>query len=209
MFITHKLKSVLSSLIAVWLSIVPIAMLHANDLEPSLGDDGHYHFDWYHQSFLELPEDLNDALSENKVLMVMMVQKGCIYCEKVATEILTEPLVNQYVRDNFLVVQLDIFGSRDVTDFDGTILAENEMAAKWGVLFTPSIYFVTETTNKATLPEAATALMPGAFMKGTFYGMLEWIKTKAYENEPRFQKYYNDNFQNILNKFKSAKKALN
>ena len=204
----NKFRNWLLKTLIVLLWVTPATVIQASELEPTLGDDGHYYFDWYHQSFLELPDDLDDALSENKVLMVMLVQKGCIYCDKVAKEILTEPAVNKYVRDNFLVVQLDIFGSRDVTDLDGTILAENDMAAKWGVVFTPSIYFVPAKTDNASLPEAAVALMPGAFMKGTFYGMLKWIKTGAYKNEPRFQKYYNDNFEDILTIIKSARSAV-
>lgn len=191
--------------LSVPLLMATLSVAHANYSKPTLGDDGHYHFDWYHQSFLELSDDLEDAVADDKVLMVMLVQKGCIYCDKVATEILTEPAVNKYVRENFLVVQLDIFGSRDVTDFDGTTMAENEMAAKWGVVFTPSIYFVPSETDKQNLPEAAAAVMPGAFMKGTFYGMLKWIKTGAYKSEPRFQKYYNDNFENIRAIMKSAR----
>lgn len=185
-----------------------LSAVFANDLEPTLGDDGHYHFDWYHQSFLELPDDLHDALADDKVLMVMLVQKGCIYCDKVATEILTEPVINKYVRENFLLVQLDIFGSRDVTDLDGTTLPENEMSSKWGVVFTPSIYFLPSETDKKNLPEAAAALMPGAFMKGTFYGMLKWIKTGAYLTEPRFQKYYNDTFEDIRATMKSARVSV-
>lgn len=200
-----KLKKIILMALSVLLLMATLSVAHANYSKPTLGDDGHYHFDWYHQSFLELSDDLEDAVADDKVLMVMLVQKGCIYCDKVATEILTEPAVNKYVRENFLVVQLDIFGSRDVTDFDGTTMAENEMAAKWGVVFTPSIYFVPSETDKQNLPEAAAAVMPGAFMKGTFYGMLKWIKTGAYKSEPRFQKYYNDNFENIRAIMKSAR----
>ena len=108
----------------------------AGDLKPTLGDDGIYHYDWYHQSFFELKDDIDEALSNGKILMVKFDQKGCIYCEKVALEILSEPAVNRYVRENFLVVQMDIFGSRDVTDLDGTVLPENDMAARWGVVLT-------------------------------------------------------------------------
>ena len=142
--------------------------------------------------FLNLPMIIDEALAEGKVLMVKFDQKGCIYCEKVATEILSEPAINKYVRENFMVVQMDIFGSRDVTDLDGTVLPENEMAARWGVVFTPSIYFITEKKDVGKLTEAAAAVMPGAFMKANFHGDAEWVKTGAYKTETRFQKYFND-----------------
>ncbi len=183
------------------------SLARAGELKPTLGDDGLYHFDWYHQSFLELSEDIDEALAAGKVLMIKFDQKGCIYCEKVAMEILTEPGINKYVRDNFLVVQLDIFGSRDVTDLDGTTMPENEMASRWGVVFTPSIYFITEKSDAKRLPDAAAATMPGAFMRGTFMGMLQWVKTGAYKTEPRFQKYFNDNFQRIRDELKAARTA--
>ena len=179
----------------------------AGDEKPTLGDDGLYHYNWYHQSFFELADDIDEALADGKVLMVKFDQKGCIYCEKVATEILSEPAVNKYVRENFLVVQMDIFGSRDVTDLDGTVLPENEMAARWGVVFTPSIYFITERKDVGKLTEAAAAVMPGAFMKSTFMGMLEWVKTGAYKTETRFQKYFNDNYQRIREEMKMARSA--
>jgi len=160
-----------------------------------------YHYNWYHQSFFELADDIDEALANGKVLMVKFDQKGCIYCE------MSEPAINKYVRENFLVVQMDIFGSRDVTDLDGTVLPENEMAARWGVVFTPSIYFITEKKDVGKLTDAAAAVMPGAFMKGTFMGMLEWVKTGAYKTETRFQKYFNDNYQRIREEMKAARPA--
>jgi thioredoxin-related protein len=182
-----------------FLAMLAVAMLvlvmgfsgaRAGDTEPRLGDDGMYHFDWYYQSFLEFEDDINEALAAGKVLMVKIDQKGCIYCEKVAKEILTEPAINSYVRENFVVVQLDLYGNRDVTDLDGTVMPESEMARRWGVLFTPTIYFISEPIKADQLPQAASAVMPGAFGKLTFLGMLQWVKTGAYKDEPRFQKYF-------------------
>ena len=37
--------------------------------------------------------------------------------------------------------------------------------------------------------EAAVARMPGAFGKGTFTAMFEWVKAKGYEGDEHFQKY--------------------
>ena len=49
--------------------------------------------------------------------------------------------------------------------------------------------------------------MPGAFMRSTFMGMLEWVKTGAYKTEPSFQKYFNDNYQRIREEMKAARPA--
>ena len=59
---------------------------------------------------------------------------------KVSRE-LAQRYINDYVRQNFRIVQLDMFGSREVTDFDGTKLSEKALAERWGVIFTPTIVF--------------------------------------------------------------------
>ena len=78
----------------------------------------------------------------------------------------------------------------EVTDFDGTALPEKEMAARWGVMFTPTMIFLPETVAKgATAAESAVAMMPGAFGIGTTEALLTWVKDKGYESGEHFQKY--------------------
>jgi hypothetical protein len=35
--------------------------------------------------------------------------------------------------------------------------------------------------------------------------MLQWVKSGAYKTEPRFQKYYGDNFEALRDKIKAGK----
>ncbi len=179
--------------------------VQADPYTPYRGEDGIYHYDWFHQSFLEFEGDIQDAQDEGLSLLVKFDQKGCIYCEKMALEIFAEPAINDYMRANFLVVQLDLFGNRDVTDLDGTTMAENELAQKWGVIFTPTIYFVKEQGEAQTLPEAAIAQMPGAFGKLTFMGMLKWVHEGHAEKGEPFQKYLNNNMADIRAALKAAR----
>lgn len=186
-------QSFAAFVMALFMLLSPMLMVSvakAGDAAPTMGEDGIYHYDWYHQSFLELADDLEEALDDDKTLMIKFDQKGCIYCEKVALEILSEPAINAYVREHFVVVQLDIYGGREVTDLDGDIRPENEMSRKWGVIFTPTIYFLGAPVEGGTIPEQASAVMPGAFGKLTFLGFLEWIVAKGYEGDEPFQKYF-------------------
>lgn len=195
-------------LIAALALVLVAGTAAAGDLEPTMGEDGIYHYDWYHQSFLELGDDLEEALADGKVLMVKFDQKGCIYCEKVALEILSEPAINAYVREHFIVVQLDMFGARDVTDLDGDTRAENEMARKWGVVFTPTIYFLgTEAGDDVTLAQASDATMPGAFGKLTFLGFLQWVSEKGYSKDEPFQKYFGRRFEDLKLQIEEARAA--
>jgi hypothetical protein len=84
-----------------------------------------------------------------------------------------------------------MFGDVDVTDFDGTALAEKDMVKRWGALFTPTLYFFPETvSDDQTAAQAAVANMPGAFSASTTFDLLNWVLEKGYESDEPFQKYH-------------------
>lgn len=164
-------------------------------IEPTLGDDGLYHHDFFLQSFLDLGEDLADSQAEGKRLVVAFEQRGCIYCKKVNVDLLGDPEIHKYVSENYNFIQLNLFGERLVTDFDGEEMPEKELARRWGVIFTPTILFFPEDPADAegmTGKEAAVFNMHGAFGKGTFTAAFEWVKQKGYEGDTHFQQYVAD-----------------
>ena len=78
-----------------------------------------------------------------------------------------------------------------VTDLDGDVRSEKEMAAKWGVLFTPTMIFLPEQADgEPTAIEASVATMPGAFSKSTTLDLLNWVVTKGYAGDEGFQRYH-------------------
>ena len=165
-----------------------------------IGDDGLHKAPWMRDTFKDLTEDLDEANAEGKRLMLMVEQRGCIYCKKMHEEVFSIPEVAQYIEDNFFVVQINMFGDIEMTDFDGTALAEKDMVRRWGVLFTPSIYFLPETVSSdTTAVQAAVAHMPGAFGRWTTLNMLTWVVEKGYDGEEPFQKYHARKFQEQSN----------
>lgn len=156
-----------------------------------LGDDGLHKAPWIQDTFKDLREDLGDANAEGKRLMVMIKQRGCIYCTKMHEEVFPLPHIASYITDNYFVVQINMFGDIEVTNFDVTVLAEKEMVKKWGVLFTPTILFLSEDVAVDTpANKASIATMPGAFGPGTTFDMLNWVVVKGYDKEESFQKYH-------------------
>src|SRR5262249_50261238 len=111
---------------------------------PILTDDGLYKESWFLESFLDLADDLEGARKEGKRFAVMWELKGCPYCKETHFVNYAQPRVADYVKENFEVLQLNIIGSRKVTDFDGAELSEKELAAKYGVRFTPTFQFFAE-----------------------------------------------------------------
>ncbi len=155
-----------------------------------LGDDGLHKTSWMRETFKDLSEDLAEANAEGKRLLIIVEQRGCIYCTEMHEKVYPDPKIDALLHDHFFVVQMNLFGDVEVTDFDGTALPEKEMAARWGVMFTPTMIFLPETVAEgATAAESAVAMMPGAFGIGTTEALLTWVKDKGYESGEHFQKY--------------------
>ena len=158
-----------------------------------LGDDGLHKASWMRDTFKDLGEDLAEANAEGKRLLLMFEQRGCVYCTKMHTEVFPDPEVEAMIEDNYFVVQLNLHGDIDVTDFDGETLSEKDMARKWGILFTPTIMFLPEeVSGDKSAPQEAVATMPGAFAKGTTLDLLTWVQEKRYllDNGEDFQRYH-------------------
>tara|TARA_R110000851_G_scaffold21488_17_gene64446 strand:- start:900 stop:1469 length:570 start_codon:yes stop_codon:yes gene_type:complete len=174
------------TLLAAALFALPVAAVE-------LGDDGLHKTDWMRDTFKDLREDLADANAEGKRLMVIIEQRGCIYCTKMHEEVFPRPEIADFIRDKFFVVQLNLHGDLEVVDFDGESLSEKQAARKWGLLFTPSILFLPEeVAEDQTAAQAAVAMMPGAFGPGTTFDLLTWVQEKRYllDTEEDFQRYH-------------------
>lgn len=162
-------------------------------LAVELGDDGLHKATWLRETFKDLREDLAEANAEGKRLMVIFSQRGCIYCTEMHEKVFTEPAIDRLIRDHYFVVQMNLFGDVEVTDFDGTTLPEKEMAMRWGVMFTPTLIFLPEEVPEGvSAPDAAVAMMPGAFGKVTTESLLIWVRDHGYEGGENFQKFVAD-----------------
>lgn len=180
------MKHVLIGVLAVL--VMPLVAVAAE-----LGDDGLHKTAWMRDTFKDLREDLDEANAEGKRLVLFFEQRGCIYCTKMHTEVFPRPEVSQYIEDNFFVVQLNLYGDTDVTDFDGETRSEKDMARRWNVLFTPTILFLPDQVDSdLTAAQAAVAVMPGAFGAGTTLDMFTWVAEQRYDldNGEDFQRYH-------------------
>lgn len=156
-----------------------------------VGEDGLHKQPWFAVTFKDMAEDLADARAEGKRLAVVFEQRGCIYCARLHEQVFSDPKISGYVRERFNIVQMNLFGDEEVTDFDGEALPEKAMAQRWGVVFTPTILFMPEEAPEGgTAAEAAVATMPGAFGKSTSLHMFQWVVEKGYDGDEHFQKYH-------------------
>lgn len=151
---------------------------------PVLLEKGRYTQPWFLESFLDLRDDLAEAQSNGKRFAIMWDQVGCPYCTETQQVNFAIPEVQDYIKANFEIVQLDIWGGREVTNFDGARMTEKKLARHSRVRFTPTIQFFPETLDalKGRTGQAAeVARMPGYFRPYHFLVMFQYVRDKGYE----------------------------
>ncbi len=177
--------------VALLLSLTLVTVAAA---EPRIGDDGLYKQPWFVESFLDLREDLADAQAADKRLAIIWEQRGCPYCKDLHTVNLGKPEISEYIKANFAIIQLNLWGDREVTDVDGEVTTEKKLARKWGVVFTPTIHFLPEASELEAGQAGnrqLVAVMPGYFRPFHFARMFEYVKERRYEHD-HFQKYLSE-----------------
>jgi thioredoxin-related protein len=162
---------------------------------PRLADDGMYEFDWYLESFLDLADDVAAAQAGGKRLAIMFGQRACPYCRRMAEEHLSDERISAYIRKHFEVLHLNLFGAREVTDFDGRKMSERDLARTYGVRLTPAILFFPESSDGlgAKPPmKREVARMPGLLEPPQFLAMFRFVAEKGYE-KASFQQWLASN----------------
>ncbi|BAT59163.1 hypothetical protein GJW-30_1_01693 [Variibacter gotjawalensis] len=149
-------------------------------------DGGNFTQSWFVDTFLELGSDVAEATQKGKRLAIMWDLNGCPYCRRTHTEGFADDSVASFVRERFDVMQLNLQGSREVTDLDGEKLTEKRFAAKYGVRFAPTFQFFPETTEglaakKPAAREAARA--EGYFEPLRLKRVFAFVAEKAYAKQ--------------------------
>ncbi|SEO06874.1 thioredoxin family protein [Palleronia pelagia] len=176
------------------LALTTLPALADGQREPVLGDDGLHKAPWMQDTFRVLREDLEDAEAQGKRLLLMIEQRGCIYCKKMHEEVFVVPEIDRMLSEDFYVVQINMFGDVEVVDFDGAAMSEKDAVRRWGAMFTPTLMFFPESAedipSDATASDAAIVTMPGAFSASTTRNLLTFVLEKGYETDEPFQKYH-------------------
>jgi thioredoxin-related protein len=146
-------------------------------------DDGYYREDWFLDSFLELADDLKSAVASGKQLAIIWEQAGCPYCRATHQINFAQKVIETYIRDHFEVLELNLHGSRIVTDFDGERLGERQLAGKYGVRGTPIIQFFSNTDDLAHKAprEREVNRIQGYMPPRGFLLMFAFVGERAYE----------------------------
>jgi len=140
------------------------------------------HPDWFKDSFLDLQDDLREAVDNGKRgIIVYFGQKRCPYCRQLMEINFKMPDIVKYTRDNFDVIAIDIWSPEEVTDPAGNTMSQRDYALKMGTNFTPSLVFYDKDGDIALR-------LRGYYPPYQFRAALEYVAGEHYKRE-RFNVY--------------------
>ncbi len=135
------------------------------------------HPPWFKASFLDLREDLADAKQAGKRGIVIYVgQENCPYCEALIKNNFGAEDIAEYTQRHFDVIELDLWGSRELTDLDGDRYSEHDFAIFHGTNFTPALLFYDQDGELALR-------LRGYYPPYKFRAALEYVADAHYKKE--------------------------
>lgn len=110
--------------------------------------DPEEHF--FHQTFGDLQEEVELALEEGqKGIMVMFELNDCPWCDRMKATVLNQSDVQDYFRQNFRCLMMNVEGDNLVVDFNGEEIAEKDWALKHNrIRATPVFLFLDLEGNR-------------------------------------------------------------
>jgi thioredoxin-related protein len=137
--------------------------------------------DWFVESFLDIREDVAEAAAAGKRVVLYFYQDGCPYCKKLLdTNLALKDTVDK-MRGGFNVIAINMWGDREVTDFNGAATTEKEFARALRVMFTPTLLFLDEQG-------ALVLRVNGYYAPHKFNAALDYAAAHS-GNGPSFREY--------------------
>jgi len=139
---------------------------------------------FFNQSFNNLEEELEIALEENKSgVFIMFSDKDCPWCLKMKTTIMNRVDVQDYYREHFRILMVDIRGDTMMTDFEGNEIYEKDFAFKQHRVRATPVFMFFDTSGKKTM--RLTGIVRDA---EEFLWLAEYVVDGEYQ-ETNFTKY--------------------
>lgn len=101
----------------------------------------------FRETFLDIRADARDAAREGKRLMLYFGQDGCPYCRRLMQDNLRQKDIAERVNKHLYPIAFNMWGDREVTWLDGSVVTEKALAARLKVQFTPTLLFLDESAR--------------------------------------------------------------
>jgi len=173
----HKEMSMKSTVALVAALLLAAAPLHAQAPRGQMKGGIAYTLpSWFKSSFLNFPEDVEEARQQGKHVLVFLHIDECPYCARVLAENFTTGESRDFIRKHFDVVPVNIRSSVEAVWMDGKTYSERALAEHIKVRGTPTIALLDQDGNVALK-------VTGYRDPGTLRRALEYVQTKSYAKQ--------------------------
>lgn len=141
--------------------------------------------EFFDESFNDLQEDLATAKENGKkALLIMFEMDECPFCHRMKTTILNRSDIQDYFKEHFYIVSVDIEGDVEMTTFQGETMPQKDFALKeHRVRATPVFQFI-DLEGEAI----KNGRLTGATKNAEEFMLLgQYMVEKQYENMPFFK----------------------
>jgi thioredoxin-related protein len=166
------------AVLAGFLLALPVVLAGTADgSEPDIRD-AREHF--FAQTFGDLPEEMQMARDEGKLGMLLFFEaESCPYCQYMLRKVLSQKQVQDWYRERFINIAVDIHGDVELTDFDGITLSSKVFSDHRRVFMTPVIAFIDLDGNEVyrhlgMIKTAEEMLMLGEYIEGNHHYRMEY-----------------------------------
>lgn len=99
---------------------------------------------FFDETFNDMKEELETAKTDGKKgLLIMFEMDECPFCHRMKTTVLNRSDIQDYYKENFRVISVDIEGDLEVTNFSGETTTQKDFALKdFRVRATPVFQFI-------------------------------------------------------------------
>jgi thioredoxin-related protein len=140
---------------------------------------------FFQETWGDFPEETTRAKSEGKkAIMIFFEMDECPFCHYMKTNVLNQPSVQKFYRENFLVFSVDIEGDVEMVNFKGQTVKQKDFAFKENrVRATPVIAFFDfdgKRIHRHTGKTSGTKefMMMGEFIASGSYKTMRFTKYK-------------------------------
>jgi len=136
-------------------------------------------------TFLDLSDDLAEAKDQGKGLVLLFEQPGCGSCKRLHEVNFQEPALVDYLTQNFDFIQINMYGAKQITDFDGEVLSEAKYAEKHLINFSPTTLFI----GADAADGAEVFRLPGYFKPYFYQSGFEYVVDQGPQNGVIFPRW--------------------
>jgi len=147
---------------------------------------------FFTQTFGDLPEEMQTAREQGKLGMLLFFEAdACPYCQYMLRKVFSQARVQDWYRERFVSIAVDIHGDVELTDFDGITLPSKVFSDHRQIFLTPVVSFLDLDGNEiyrhlGMLKTADDFLLLGEYIEGKHYYRIEFktfAKARGLQNE--------------------------